>query len=252
MIVAAVQARMGSTRYPHKVLAEVVGKPMLWHIVNRLGFAHRVDQVVLSTSDKPSDEPIRAFAKSYEIPCFAGSELDLIDRLYRTAKYFGAHALVRITGDCPLIDPSVVDKVVASYITHSDNMDYVTNILPPTYPDGLDTEVYPATTLERLWKEIEDPLWREWFPKYLWEHEKEFRIHNVKHSEDLSHLRWTVDYEEDLIFVQEVYRRLYTNGRPFLMQDVLDLLNHEPHLGRINAGHNRNEGYLSQTTTDKS
>ena len=243
MIVAAVQVRMGSTRLPGKALAEVVGRPMLWHLVNRLRFARRVDLVVIATSDESTDVPIRAFAETHDIPYSAGSELDLIDRLYRTARQFGAYALVRITGDCPLADPHVVDKIVAAYLAQSDRVDYVTNTLPPTYPDGLDTEVYPVKTLERLWRGIEDPFWREWFPGYLWEHQDAFRTLNVVYPVDLSALRWTVDYEEDLTFVREVYRRLYREGEVFDMGDVLALMETEPELATINAKYARNEGY---------
>lgn len=249
MIVAAVQVRMGSTRLPRKALAEVMGRPMLWHIVNRLSFAQQVNQVVIATSNEPTDAPIRAFAQQHGIPHFAGSELDLIDRLYCTARHFGAHALVRITGDCPLVDPGVVDEVVASYLAHSEDVDYVTNTLPATYPDGLDTEVYPVITLERLWREVEDPFWREWFPSYLWEHQDAFRTLNVSYPVDLSPLRWTVDYEEDLTFVREVYRRLYHEGQVFGMGDVLALMEAEPELAGINAKYARNEGYAIALAT---
>lgn len=131
MIVAAVQVRMGSTRLPGKALADIVGRPILWHIVNRLGFAHYVSKVVIATSDGPGDAAIRAFAQEQGIPCFAGSEWDVLGRLYHTACAFGASALVRITGDCPLVDPEVVDKVVAAYLTHPESCDYVSNVSPP-------------------------------------------------------------------------------------------------------------------------
>src|SRR6266404_7263546 len=147
-IVAVIQVRMGSTRLPGKVLADVVGQPMLWHIVDRLRFAKLIDEVVLATSTETKDAPIRAFAAEQGIPCFAGSELDLVDRLYRTALQFGADAIVRITGDCPLTDPEIVDEVVGTYLTQARTIDYVSNVLPRTYPDGLDTEIYPTKTLE--------------------------------------------------------------------------------------------------------
>jgi spore coat polysaccharide biosynthesis protein SpsF len=242
MIVAVIQVRMGSSRLPRKVMADILGKPMLWHIAHRLRFAKTLDKVVIATSVEAKDVPIRAFADEHGIPCFAGSEVDLIDRLYGAARRFGAEAIVRITGDCPLADPKIVDEVVATYCARRDGLDYVSNILPPTYPDGLDTEIYPTTTLKRLWEEIADPQAREWFPLYLWNNKQKFRIANVAFSVDLSALRWTVDYEDDLTFVREVFRRLYRKGQVFNMEEVLQLLDASPELSSINAKHARNEG----------
>ena len=242
MIAGMVQVRMSSTRRPGKVLAEVAGQPMLWHLVTRLRAARRVNQVMIATSAGPADAPIRAFAKAHRIPCFAGSEPDLIDRLYQAAKSLSAEAIVRITGDCPLVDPGVVDAVVAAYQSHAGQTDYVTNTTPPTYPDGLDVEVYPLATLERLWREITEPFWREWFPLYVSNHRDAFRIVNVAGPVDLSALRWTVDYEADLVFVREIYRRLYQRGKVFGMDEILALLKAAPDLANINAAHARNEG----------
>lgn len=245
MIIAAVQVRMDSTRLKGKTLAEIEGQPMLWHIVNRLRVAAYIDKVVIATSDEASDGPIRAFAKTNDIPYFSGSKTDLIDRLYKTAMNFKADALVRITGDCPLADPKIVDMVVSKYLEPlgSMSLDYVSNILPPTFPDGLDTELYPLATLKRFWKEIRDPFMREWFPVYLKAHRAELNILNVVNPIDLSGLRWTVDYEEDLFFVREVYKCLYHEGKIFDMEDILNLLDKRPDISDINAGHTRNEGY---------
>ena len=249
MILAAVQVRMGSTRLANKALAEVCGKPILWHIVNRLRFSERVDRVVIATSNEGRDAPIRAFAETNDIPYYAGSQADVLDRLYSTAIHFDADALVRITGDCPLADPGVVDQLVTAYLHRSIDVDFITNTLPPTYPDGLDAEVYPTSTLERLWNEIEEPFWREWFFGYLIEHQDTFRPLNVSYHGDLSRLRWTVDYQEDLDFVRQVYRRLYREGEVFLMADVLALMRAEPELTAINAKYARNEGYQEALRT---
>src|SRR5258708_8138310 len=127
---------MGSTRLPNKVLAEISGRPMLWHIVQRLGFAKRVDQVVIATAEGDANQPIRAFAEEYGIPCYAGSELDLIDRLRSLASLFEADALVRVTGDCPLVDPVVIDRLVEIYLSNRGSVDYVSNVLPQSYPHG--------------------------------------------------------------------------------------------------------------------
>jgi spore coat polysaccharide biosynthesis protein SpsF len=184
---------MGSVRLPNKVLAEIAGRPMLWHIVQRLRFAERVDRVVIATAEGEANQPICAFAEEYRIPCFAGSELDLIDRLRSLASLFEAEALVRVTGDCPLVDPALVDRLVDEYSANRGAVDYVSNVLPQSYPHGLDAEVYAASTLDRLWHEITHPFWREWFPAYLSEHKQAFRIINVTHPVNLSHYHWTVD-----------------------------------------------------------
>jgi spore coat polysaccharide biosynthesis protein SpsF len=228
---------MGSTRLPNKVLAEIAGRPMLWQIVQRLKLAKRVDQVVIATAEGDANQPIRAFAEEYGIPCFAGSELDLIDRLRSLASLFEADALVRVTGDCPLVDPVVVDRLVEIYLSNRGSVDYVSNVLPQSYPHGLDAEVYAASTLERLWHEITHPFWREWFPAYLSEHKESFRIINVTHPVNLTHHRWTVDYEEDLLFVREVFRQLYREGEVFSMDEVLQLTEKNPYLTFVNARH---------------
>lgn len=225
---------------------------MTWHVVNRLRCAKLLRDVVIAVPDGIHDNPIKQMAETESIPYFAGSEIDLIDRIYKTAVRFGADAIVRITGDCPLVDADVIDSMVRIFLDRSAELDYVSNGRPPTYPHGLDAEIYPTATLHRLWREIEDPLYREWFPVYLWEHENLYRTYNVRYSRDLSHLRWTVDYEEDLAFVREVYRRLSAGDQLFGMQDVLDLLEAEPDLMKINAGHDRSENYLSPTVIDSS
>ena len=249
-VVGVVQVRMGSSRLPGKVMAAIEGHPMTWHIVNRLRHARLLNNVVIAVADGQSDEPIRRMARDESIPYFAGSEADLIDRVYRTALEFHADAIVRITGDSPLVDPDVVDLLVKVYSDRSAELDYVSNGRPPTFPYGLNAEVYPTATLQSLWHQIKDPLYREWFPVYVWEHEDAFRTYNVVHSEDLSHLRWTVDYDEDLSFVRQVYDRLYTEGKVFRMIDVLRLLASEPHLAKINAEHqHRTEGNLKATAT---
>jgi spore coat polysaccharide biosynthesis protein SpsF (cytidylyltransferase family) len=251
MIVAAIQVRMDSTRLPGKALVEVEGRPLLWHIVNRLRFTRSVDQIVIATSREPDDAPIRDFASKHSIPCYGGSKLDLIGRIYNSALYAEAHALVRITGDCPLTDPGVVDEMVHVFLNRSDDVDYITNDMPPTYPDGLDVEVYSVATLKRLHDEITDPFFREWFPLYLKDHKKSFRSHNVNCLEDLSSLRWTVDYEEDLLFVREVYRRLYRDRKIFTMKDVLELIKAEPEIAEINKNHTRNEGSAIALASEK-
>lgn len=227
-IIATVQVRMGSKRLRRKALALIGGEPMTWHIVRRLRQAQSLDDVVLAIP--AHDAALIKLATARGVPYFPGSERDLVGRLRGAARAFKATAIVRITGDCPLVDHEVVDKIVQFYLNNPE-FEYVSNSNPLTYPDGLDVEVYPRATLERLIQETpKESVWRGWFAPYVWEHD--FRQHNVEYTPNLSGLRWTVDYAEDLEFVRQVYARL---GDDCLMGDVLALLEREPELAQINA-----------------
>jgi spore coat polysaccharide biosynthesis protein SpsF (cytidylyltransferase family) len=241
MIVAAVQARMGSSRLPGKILQDIVGKPMLWHIVNRLKACRLVDRVVIATSETAANDPVREFAAAHGFECFSGGESNVVDRLYRVCRQYGAEALVRVTGDCPFVDPEIVDQLIEMYLQSHGDVDYVCNVLPATFPHGLDAEVYPLPTLETLWRECANhPFWQDWFAGWLLDHTDLFRIKNLRYREDLSHrYRWTVDYPEDIEFARQVYGRLYRDGQVFHMRDVLDLLEREPGLNEMNSMHRR-------------
>lgn len=247
-VVAIVQARMGSTRLPGKVLKDVVGRPVLWHIVNRLRAAKLVDKVVIAAPDNDANKPIIKFAQENNIDYYAGSELDLLDRIYQAARKLKADVIVLITADCPLIDPEVVDTVVKYYLDNSDKFDVVSTGKPlqtrRPYPDGLDTMVFSFKTLEKMWQEVEDPFWREWFAASFSEHAEKYRYGTLPCEEDLSYLRWTLDYEDDLNFITEVYKRLYREDRVFLMEDVIRLLRQNPELIGINKEHAPEEDYI--------
>lgn len=241
-VVAIVQARMNSTRFAGKVLAEIDGYPMLWHVVNRVGMTQSVEQVVVATSKEPDDDAVADFCLQNGITCFRGSETDVLDRFYQAAKQFEAEAVVRITADCPLTDPEVIENVICTYL-HG-NYDYVTNILRYTYPDGLDVEVFSFETLEAAWKEARLPTEREHVTPYI-KASGRFRVFNVENDRDLSSLdlRWTVDEPSDLEFVRAIYKRLGNDRRPFGIADILQLLDEEPYLMAINSGRIQNEGY---------
>jgi len=234
-VVAVIQARMASTRLPGKVLRRIAGKPMIGWIAERLHACKEVDEVVLSTTQNSRDDAIARFANREKLPCFRGSGEDLIDRLYCTAREHEGDALVRITGDCPFVDPEIVDELVRRFKESYGQVDYVTNNFPPTFPHGLDAEVWPAATLSRLWQEIRDPYYREWFPLYVKERNRNpFRILNVSSPVNLSDLRWTVDYPEDLVFARRVFRSLGGSGMVFRVADVLALIRRRPELKQIN------------------
>ena len=243
-MVALVQARMNSTRLPGKVMKEILGRPVIWHIVNRLKWAKLVNQVMIATSNNPGDGILVDFARENKIGCFTGSENDLVDRLYHAARKFKADAIVRITADCPLVDPALVDKISKHYLDGQGRFEYVSNINPPTYPDGLDTEVFSFKALERIWKEVESRLLLVTSIPAYFQQPGKLRTANIKYKEDLSNMRWTLDYQEDLVFITEIYKQLYRSDRIFLMKDILDFLKNKPQLMNINAGHMRNEGDL--------
>jgi len=153
-----IQARMDSKRLLGKVLKDIVGKPMLWHIVDRLKWAKLIDKTIIATSNDQSDKPIIAFARENKIDHYAGSTNDLLDRFYQAARKFKPETLVRITADCPLIDPVIVDRVIKYYLD-GEQFDYVSNARPKaTYPAGLDVEIYSFEAFERAWREVEDPF----------------------------------------------------------------------------------------------
>lgn len=239
--VAIIQARMGSTRLPEKVLKEIRGRPMLEYVVERTRRASLVDDVVVATSDAGQDDAIAEFCADHGVECFRGSEPDVLDRYYQAAREYDADTVVRITGDCPLITPAVIDRVVGTY-GQSDS-DYVSNILYYTYPVGFDVEVFPFETLEETWETATTDRQREHVTPYMRE-SGEVTRRNVTNPVDLSRysytdestvLRWTVDYPEDLEFVREVYDRLCANGDWLVSQTaVLELLEREPELRDIN------------------
>ena len=243
MIVAIMQARMGSTRLPGKVLIDIQGKPLLEHIVDRVKRSKLIAMTIIATTVNEKDKAIIELAENLDIPYYVGSEDDVLDRFYQTAKKYKAETIVRITSDEPFLDPEITDKVVGYYLKCKDSIDYVSNTIKPTYPDGLDTEVFSFKALERAWREAKKPSEREHVTPYIWNHPELFRLANVENEEDLSHLRWTLDDDADLKFTQEIYARLY-HGNIFLMQDILNLLAKNPWLVDINKGTLRDEGYL--------
>lgn len=234
-IIGVIQVRLSSQRLPGKAMLPISGKPVLWHIYNRLTRCKLLDMVVISTGEYNSNVSICEFASQNNIPIYIGSEVDLIDRLYKTATKFQATAMVRITADCPLVDPKLVDKLVSEYLENQDHYDFVTNCRFRTFPHGLDAEVYSLATLRKLWYEIKEPELREWFPLYVYKHPELFRILNISNPTDLSKLRWTMDYEEDYEFIKQIYQNLYKEGQTFGMEDILDLIKQKPDLAKINS-----------------
>jgi glutamate-1-semialdehyde aminotransferase/spore coat polysaccharide biosynthesis protein SpsF (cytidylyltransferase family) len=239
VIAAIIQARMGSTRFPGKTLAEIEGRPMLGHVVDRVRLSRLVDKVIVATSDKSSDDAIAIFCEKENIPLFRGSEHDVLDRFYQAARANPADAFVRITADCPLIDPDVIDAVTSRF--NAGGFDYVSNVQRYTYPDGLDTEVFAFSALEQAWQEARKPAEREHVTPYL--RTGKFRTANVEspHPVPAGEYRWTVDHPADLEFVRAIYRKL-NNGKCRL-EPILALLKEKPELQEIQDSTTSNEGY---------
>jgi glutamate-1-semialdehyde 2,1-aminomutase/spore coat polysaccharide biosynthesis protein SpsF len=237
VVVAIVQARMSSTRLPGKSMAVICGRPMLWRVVSRVRRSRLVNQVVVATTNMPADDPIAELCRKEDIPCFRGSEEDVLDRFYRAAQAYAADVVVRVTADCPLIDPAVIDEIVSRF--NQSDCDYVSNTFRYTFPDGLDTEVFSFQALDRAWREACKPSEREHVTPYL--RTGRFRTANVESAGNLGHQRWTVDHPSDLEFVRGIYNGLSGNDN-FGYQDVLDLLRERPDLATQSETIS-NEGY---------
>jgi spore coat polysaccharide biosynthesis protein SpsF len=249
MIAAIVQARTGSTRLPAKVLADIVGKPLLVHLIDRAKAAKLVESIIIATTTNEADRVICKLADENGVACFTGSEEDVLDRYYQAATKFNTDPIVRITADCPLIDPRIIDIAVQRYL--KGDCDYAANTLRRTYPDGLDVEVFGYKTLKKAWKEARWASEREHVTTYIRNNADSFRLVNVENSADLSHFRWTVDEAKDLRFVREVYKRLYKEGQIFYMGDIVELLRKCPALEQISQGIHPNEGYLKSIREDR-
>lgn len=231
-VVAVVQARMGSTRLPGKVLKNMGGESVLARVVKRLRRSSLISEVVIATSASPGDAAVVREADRVGVRCFRGSERDVLDRFYQAARMFHAELVVRITSDCPLIDAEITDKAIRAFI--NDRPDYASNALERTYPRGLDTEVISADALARAWREAKEPYEREHVTPFLYEHPELFSIVSVGNDVDYSSFRWTLDTLEDLEFIRAVYGR-FDNRDDFSWRDVLALLEREPALRELNS-----------------
>jgi spore coat polysaccharide biosynthesis protein SpsF len=239
---------MGSSRLPGKVLEIVAGQPMLWHIVDRLRRVGSLANVVIATSTAATDEPIRALCSQIGVPCFAGSELDVLDRFYQAAQQYGADPVLRITADCPFVDPDVVARVLALYQTG--NFDYTAAATGGVafrttgwkFPDGLDVECFSFATLAAVHRDATARSDREHVTPLMYRAGR-FRVGLVPADGDWGALRWTVDHAEDLALVRRVYDALYRPEQPFLMRDILALVDAHPELARLNQAFVGHEGY---------
>lgn len=241
--VAIVQARMGSSRLPGKVLVRIAGKPMLFRVIERVSAAQRVGKVVVATTTAHEDDVL--VARLLEEGCcevFRGSINDVLERFYGCAEKYSADVVIRVTADDPLKDPQIIDHAI-NMIASNPDLDYCSNTIEPTYPEGLDIEVIRFSALARAHYEAQLPSEREHVTPYIWQHAELFRTCNFRYERNLSDWRWTVDKPEDLDFMEIVFKHF--DGQPLVRyQDVIAWLDDHPQIRQVNAKTIRNEGYI--------
>jgi len=215
---AIIQGRMGSKRFPGKVMMNVDGKyPIIHYVISQLKYCKNLDNIIFATTTLPEDDKIEEFLIKMNIPCFRGSSEDVLDRYYKCAKKFSISHIVRITSDDPLIDPNIVDDVIDVY--KSNSYDYVTNAYPRSFPYGTETEIFSYKALELAWKESKLPEDREHVTRFFYHNKDRFKVFSVLYKENISHLSWTVDEKKDLEFVRYIVSKI--KKRPILMEDIL-------------------------------
>lgn len=242
-----IQARMGSTRLPGKVLMNLAGKPVLQRVFERVQKAD-VDDIVLVTTLDPRDIPLVNAVSSWGHRVFCGSENDVLDRFYQAAKIIAPDRIVRITADCPVMDPDVINQVL--HAQSASKVDYCSNVLIESYPDGLDVEVFTMQALEKAWTEAKLDSEREHVTPYIRKNASLFSHQNVESVVDYHDMRWTLDTPEDYEFLSKIYDRLHSQNEYFGMAEILALLEQEPQLGLINGQIIRNAGYLKSLRED--
>ena len=248
-ILAILQARISSSRLYGKVLKPILGKPMLEHQIDRVRQSHKINELIVATSNDPGDNEIETLCQKIKVPCYRGNLNNVLDRFYQSAKTYKPEHIVRITGDCPLIDPEIIDNVITYYFNNE--FDYTSNALQPTFPDGLDVEIFRFSILEKAWKEATLPSQLEHVTPFIYNQPDQFNIGNYSNTENLSHMRWTVDEPEDFKFVTRIYEELYMTNPEFRMRDILALLQRNPELSMINCKFKRNEGMITSLNKDR-
>jgi spore coat polysaccharide biosynthesis protein SpsF len=231
-IIAIVQARMGSTRLPGKVLMDLGGDTVLSRVVRRLRRARLVNEIVVATTTGPNDDAIVLETQRLAVPNFRGSEDDVLDRYYHASQEAGAAAVVRITSDCPLIDPELVDETIKLFL--DERADYASNVLHRKFPRGLDTEVFTMAALGQAWRDASEPHQREHVTPYLYEHPEMFRLVSEHGQADYSSYRWTLDTKADLCLLRAIYTR-FDNQDTFRWREVVALMESEPNLAQLNS-----------------
>lgn len=230
-----VQARMTSTRLPGKVLKPVLNRPLLGYLIERLLQVQEADSVVILTTTKSTDDPIAHFCDFHNMPYFRGPEEDVLTRYYQAALERKTDVIVRVTADCPLIDPEVIDKAISEFKEANGTVDYLSNSLKRTFPRGLDVEVFSFKNLKKAYKAANKPYEREHVTPYFYQHPNDFSLKNIECKKNLSKYRWTVDTEDDFKLISMIIEALYPKKPKFKTKDILELLKQHPDWNDINA-----------------
>jgi spore coat polysaccharide biosynthesis protein SpsF (cytidylyltransferase family) len=231
MIGCIIQARMGSSRLPGKVLMKTdEDKPLLFYVIKQLQYSKKFKKIIVATTTNKEDDTIEECVKALGVECFRGNEKDVLDRYYQCAKKFSLSVIIRITADCPLIDPIITDKVIEKFF--SSNFDYATNTLVRTFPDGMDVEVFSFDALEKAWKNAILPSEREHVTPFIRNKKMDYKLINIENSKNLGNIRITVDRKQDYELVNKIIYKI--KKRPILLNDVLKLFTKEPQLKDIN------------------
>ena len=239
---AIIQARCGSTRLPGKIFMEIVGKPLLWHVVNRLTYVNMIDDIVIATTTDIKDDAVEEWCNENKVKCFRGSEEDVLNRFYYAAMTFPCDVIVRVTADDPFKEPSIIDKIIKKLV--DENLDLATNVFPPSFPEGLDCEVFTFDVLQIMEKTTNDPYDREHVTPYIYNNPDKFKIKNISSNHQLSSYRWTIDNDEDYEMVNEIYnKRKNQNDGILLMEEILEILDENPEIISINSNVKRSAMY---------
>lgn len=247
-IVCIVQARMTSTRLPNKVLLVLAGQPVLTQVFNQLSHSKLLTNTILATSVNQSDDPLEDWATKNDKKYFRGSLENVLDRFFEAAKEYNADVIVRITADCPLIDPEIVDKCIDGF--NNGDYDYYSNVNPPTFPDGLDCEVFSFSALETAHTDAQLRSEIEHVTPYIRNHPELFKIGNLVFENNYEHLRWTLDNQEDYEFISAIYNQLYIKDTFIKWMDVIRFLGKNEELIKINSHLDRNEGFTKSLKED--
>lgn len=249
-VAAIVQARCGSTRFPNKVFADIEGYPLIYHVFDRLRYAMSLNQLVLATTTNPLDDQLASWAELRGITVFRGSETDVLHRYAEASKAVSADVVVRITADDPLKEPQLIDEAV-EYL-QSNHLDVVCNNIPPSYPEGLDVEVFTQSSLLQADRDATDDFEREHVTQYFYRNPALFRIAHLQNDIDLSHLRWTIDTEVDLEMVRVVYAHCFNPNLLgyFTWRDILSFIEEHPEVPLMNRNVARSAMYRSSKDVD--
>ena len=243
---AIIQARMESSRLPGKVLKLLDDKPLLFHVINQLKNCKQLKNIIVATTNLPEDDIIEEYVKKLNVSYFRGHPTDVLDRFFQCAKFYSIKIIIRITADNPLMDPNIVDDAIEKF--NNGNFDYLSTQRSKTFPNGTETEIFSFQSLEKAWLNAKKPSEREHVTSYFYNNPEIFYLGQLTNSENLSHLRLTIDEENDLELVRILFSKI--KKRPILISDVIKVIKNEPELKKINSNNQYNEGYLKSLQDD--